>query len=118
ASIGIPELSRQAGEVSDAEQVLRIAAHINRLVGERLVDLEALISGANLQEIAQANTRKRKEGIAGALATIVGSPRRRPDLSDDEMRDALLALTSESLYRVLVKEQGWTPERYQHWLGD
>lgn len=117
-SIGILELSRQAGAVDDAEQVLRIAAHINRLIGERLVDLEALISGANLQEIAQASTRKRKAGIAGALATVLGSPRRRPDLSDDEMGDALLALTSEALYRTLVKEQGWTPERYQQWLGD
>ena len=118
ASIGIPELSRQAGEVRDAEQVLRYAAHINRLIGERMVDLEALISGANLQELAQASTRKRKDGIAGALATLIASPRRRPDMSDDEIRDALLALTSEALYRTLVKEQGWTPERYEHWLSD
>lgn len=118
ASLGLPEMAQQAGAMADAEQALREAAQVNRVVSERLVDLEALISGANLREIALEGTRRREESIAGVLATVLASARRRPELSDAEVRDTILALTSVAVYRTLVKERGWSPERYAQWLGD
>jgi hypothetical protein len=118
ASIGIPEMARQAGEIGDAEQTLRYAAHVTRLVSERLVDLEGLISVANRHEIAHVSDRMRERNISGVLATVLDSPRRRQDLSNDETRDVFLALASLTVYRMLVKERGWAPERYEHWLGD
>lgn len=118
ASIGIPEMARQAGEIGDAEQTLRYAAHVTRLVSERLIDLEGLISVANRHEIAHVSDRMRERNISGVLATVLDSPRRRQDLSNDEIRDVFLALASLTVYRMLVKEGGWTPERYEHWLGD
>ena len=118
ASIGIPEMARQAGEIGDAEQTLRYAAHVTRLVSERLVDLEGLISVANQHEIAHMSDRMRERNISGVLATVLDSPRRRQDLTNDETRDVFLALASLTVYRMLVKERGWAPERYEHWLGD
>lgn len=119
ASIGIPEMARhQAGEIGDAEQRLRYSAQVTRLVNEHLVDLESLISSANRHEIGQESDRKREQNSSGVLAMVVGSPRRRQDLSNDEIRDTFLALTSLTLYRMLVKERGWAAERYEQWLGD
>ena len=60
----------------------------------------------------------RERNISGVLATVLDSPRRRQDLSNDETRDVFLALASLTVYRMLVKERGWAPERYEHWLGD
>ncbi len=118
ANIGVPELVRQAATIVDAEQALRYAAHVNRLVGERLVDLDSLLSVVDAHEIASVSDRSRERDVAGVLAAVLRSPRRRHDLSDDEARDTLVALTSKTLYRTLVVERGWTPERYERWLGE
>ena len=119
ASIGIPEMVRQqAGEIGDAEQTLRYAAQVTRLVNQHLVDLESLISSADRHEMGQVSDRKREHNSSGVLATVLDSPRRRQDLSNDEIRDAFLALTSLTLYRMLVKERGWAADRYEQWLGD
>ncbi|GAC1378098.1 MAG: hypothetical protein NVSMB33_01420 [Ktedonobacteraceae bacterium] len=40
-----------------------------------------------------------------------------PDLSFEEATDVLWALTSYDLYRMLVVEQSWEPERYETWLA-
>jgi AcrR family transcriptional regulator len=117
-SVGLPELARQAGELGDAEQALRHAAHVNRVVGERLLELDTLLSVVDARKIARVSDRNRERDVSGVLATVLGSPRRRQDLSDDEIRDTLVALTTQTLYRMLVLERGWTSERYERWLGD
>lgn len=38
-------------------------------------------------------------------------------LSLKQARDILWAFTGRDLYRMLVIEQGWTPEAYEQWLG-
>ena len=118
AHMGIQEMARQAGEIADAEEALRFAAHINRLIGERMVDLDALLSDLNFRKIAQVSDRNREGNITGVLAVVTAAPQRRQDLSDDEIRDTLLALTSTTLYRMLVQERGWSPERYERWLAN
>ena len=118
ANMGIPEMARQAGDIADAQEALRYAAHINRLIGERIVDLDSLLSNVDLHRITQVDDRHRERSIAGVLAVVIAAPQRRQDLSDDEIRDTLLALTSKTLYRMLVQERGWSPESYEHWLAD
>lgn len=118
ANMGIPEMARQAGDIADAQEALRYAAHINRLIGERIVDLDSLLSNVDLHRIAQVDDRHRERSIAGVLAVVIAAPQRRQDLSDDEIRDTFLALTSKTLYRMLVQERGWSPETYERWLAD
>jgi hypothetical protein len=36
----------------------------------------------------------------------------------DEARQILWMYTSRDVYRMLVLESGWTPDRYQDWLSD
>lgn len=40
----------------------------------------------------------------------------RPGLDVQPARDLLWALTSRDLYRMLVRERGWTPQEYEDWL--
>lgn len=49
------------------------------------------------------------EGLAAANELRSG-------LDVQHARDLLWALTSRDLYRMLVRERGWTPQEYQDWL--
>ena len=40
------------------------------------------------------------------------------DLDVDGATDVLWALNHPNLYRLLVTDRGWTPERHEAWLGD
>ena len=42
----------------------------------------------------------------------------RPGLEVDRGADILWALNHPDLYRLLVGDRGWTPKRYEEWLGD
>ena len=42
----------------------------------------------------------------------------RPGLEVDHGADILWALNHPDLYRLLVGDRGWTPKRYEEWLGD
>jgi hypothetical protein len=42
----------------------------------------------------------------------------RPGLSYPTARDIFWMLTKGDVYRMLVQERGWNPERYQDWLAD
>lgn len=41
-----------------------------------------------------------------------------PGLDVGTATDILWALNHPSLYALLVGQRGWSPERYEHWLGD
>jgi hypothetical protein len=69
--------------------------------------------------------------IATALAGIMGNRERafsalldsiadrlRPGLTAADALDVYLALVVPEVYRTLVRERGWPPERYETWLGD
>ena len=41
----------------------------------------------------------------------------RPGLTAREATDLLWVFSNEELYRELVDERGWTPERFERWLA-
>jgi hypothetical protein len=41
----------------------------------------------------------------------------RPGLREREAGDIIHALMSPEVYRLLVGEGGWSPERYEQWLA-
>jgi hypothetical protein len=42
----------------------------------------------------------------------------RPGLGADRAADVLWTLNHPDVYRLLVGERGWTPARYERWLGE
>ena len=62
-------------------------------------------------------TRQRQQGqglIAGLLAR---SGALRPPLRELDAADIIHALMSPEVYRLLVGDRGWPPERYEQWLS-
>ena len=40
-----------------------------------------------------------------------------PGLGKARAREILWALTSRDLYRMLVRERGWSSQEFEEWLG-
>ena len=51
------------------------------------------------------------------LRRLFAAGRENRRLSFDEARRILWMYTSRDVYRMLVIEGGWTPDRYQDWLA-
>jgi AcrR family transcriptional regulator len=107
----------------DPERQLRLNAHNSRIVKVRAGALLEVIRGAasgdpdigalwsRIQAEFHDNQRAVVQSIAdkGALAgglDVAGAT------------DILWALNHPSLYALLAGERGWSPERYEQWLGD
>lgn len=99
-----------AGFVAIAAQVNERVGPLYRiLVGAAGVDAEA---AALLDEL----TRQRQQGQRMIARALAGSGALRPDLRERDAADLVHALLSPELYRLLVLDRGWKPERYQRWL--
>ena len=44
--------------------------------------------------------------------------RLRPALDYGTARDIFWTFTGRDVYRMLVRERGWSPQKYQDWLAD
>ena len=104
--------------MTDARETLRHVAHVNRVVDERLLGLDNILNAHSMREVAETSAQARERDLSEIAATIFATPQRRADLSREDVSDILVTLTAPLLYRMLVAERGWAPERYEQWLGD
>jgi AcrR family transcriptional regulator len=100
---------------------LSLVAQVTRQVYELLVlELDLLrVSGAiapELTELAQQSEERRRQNQARLIAYLHERESLRQDISPEEATDELWALTSYDLYRMLVGERHWSPDRYEAWL--
>lgn len=106
----------------DPRKQLAGFARINVAINARTEHLyRILVSAADSDHEAGAlladYQRKRDQGqgqIASALARGGSLP---PGLRERDAADIIHALMSPDLYRLLVTERGWAPERYERWLA-
>jgi len=42
----------------------------------------------------------------------------RPGLDVEEVADVVWSMNSAEYYTLLVRERGWAPRRFAHWLAD
>jgi AcrR family transcriptional regulator len=92
------------------------------IMGPNWAILEALrTGGASDREMAHAY-RTGSEGRRGWMRSFVeawsAAGRLRPGLDEGDAADALWAITSPDVYRLLVVEAGWPKKRYAAWLSD
>ena len=114
---------REVLDEPDAVRQLRLAARNSRLVKERVGVLFDVIRGAATSdpEVAALWSRIESE-FHGLQRTIVESIaakkalRRRLDVG--RAADILWTLNHPDLWRLLVRERGWTPEEWETWFGD
>ena len=79
-----------------------------------------LVSAAGSDPDAAAllaqQTRHRQRGQAQIARVLARAGALRPDLRERAAADIIHALMSPEVYRLLVGDRGWRPERYEQWL--
>ena len=114
---------REVLDEPDAVGQLHLTAHHSRVVKERVGALFDVIRGAATSDPDVAALWSRIESeFHGLQRTIVESIaakkalRRRLDVG--RAADILWTLNHPDLWRLLVRERGWTPEEWETWFGD
>jgi AcrR family transcriptional regulator len=107
---------------SDPHKLVSGFAGITTAINQRTNDVyRVLVSAAAsdpaaaelLGELRQQRDRGQRQ-IARALARARAL---KSGLRERDAADLIHALMSPEVYRLLVGDRGWTPERYQHWLA-
>jgi AcrR family transcriptional regulator len=117
------ETVRQTLEEEDPEARLRGAARIARQIHDAQRKGFDLLRGAGvvapeLAQLERERERIRYERQEQMITFLRGAKRLRPDLSSTMARDIFWALTGSDIYRMLVRERGWSSRKYQDWLAD
>ena len=117
------DLVRQALSASDPEIRLRLAARIARQIHDPQSAAFDLLRGAGvvapeLAKLEQLRECLRYERQEQMIISLREAGRLRPELEYGTARDILWMLTGRDVYRMLVPERGWSPQKYQDWLAD
>ena len=95
-----------------------LAAVAPRHVPFQLVILDAAANDSEADNLWQQLQAERLGGMtmfANALAT---EGHLRADVTADDARHVLWMYNSAEVYRLLVVDRGWSPERYGAWIAD
>ena len=116
----MPELMAAAAEEPDPQKQLRLWARLVRQQMETSYDIIAIHrEAARVDEVAATAYRvvldRRLEAFTAFIRGLRG--RRRPGVDERTATDLLWAFSNEELWRELVVERAWTPDRYEEWLG-
>ena len=117
------EVLRQAQSARDPRSRLRLAAGVARQIRSAQSAAFDLMRGAGvvapeLATLGQQRERLRYEKEKSVITFLRNSGRLRADLSPKTARDIFWMLTGGDVYRMLVRERGWSPQQYQNWLAD
>lgn len=120
---GAPDLSVEQleGESATARQ-LRLGASILRRLNERswlVVEIFRAHAGADaeLKALGDEWQRRHLDAVSRGVEAVAGVGELRAGLAVEEAIDVMYAIGGTDLYRALVRERGWTPERYEAWLA-
>jgi AcrR family transcriptional regulator len=114
---------RQALSASDPETRLRLTARIARQIHDAQSATFDLLRGAGvvapeLARLEQQREDLRYERQEQMIISMREAGRLRPGLNYRTARDIFWMLTGRDVYRMLVRERGWSPQKYQDWLAD
>jgi AcrR family transcriptional regulator len=116
----IPELMAQAAAEPRADRRLELWARLIRQQMETSYDVIAIHREAARSdaEVAAAY-RVVLDGRAKTFARFIDELGRdlAPGLDKRTATDLLWAFSNEELWRELVEERGWSPDRYEQWLA-
>ena len=108
---------------TDPVRLVALTAHVARAIYEGESTELGLMRGASafspaLRKLEQEFEKLRFQMQEARLQLLFAQSKQRKGLKFDEARRVLWMYTSRDVYRMLVHEGGWTPERYQQWLGE
>jgi AcrR family transcriptional regulator len=116
------KLFDQLRDSADPEVHLRTGARVSRLIYELCADLLRFMRESGDPELlahyrAREELRLQEMAKSNLHATLESSGRLRAGISPSEAVTLIWALSGPDQYTQLVFERGWTPTRYEEWLG-
>jgi AcrR family transcriptional regulator len=107
----------------DAATQVALTAHVARTIWESESTELGLLRGASafspaLRKLEAEFENLRHEMQGERLQLLFSQSKARQGLDLDTARRLMWMYTSRDIYRMLVHEGGWTPQRYQSWLAD
>jgi AcrR family transcriptional regulator len=117
------EAVRKALGASDPEARLRLAAPIARQIHDAQSATFDLLRGAGVvaPELARLEEQReclRYERQERMIISLRDAGRLQPGLDHATARDIFWMLTGRDVYRMLVRERGWSSQKYQDWLAE
>ena len=114
---------KRALSARDPETRLRLAAPIARQIHDAQSAAFDLLRGAGViaPELAKLELQRehlRYERQERMIVSLRDARRLRPELDDATARDIFWMLTGRDVYRMLVRERGWSSQKYQDWLAN
>lgn len=109
--------------VNDSVEMVVLTAAISRSVYEGESRDLGLLRGASgfspaLRKLEEEFEQMRLEMQQARIELLFEQGMAKPGLSLEEARRIMWMYTSREIYRMLVHEAGWTPDRYQDWLRE
>jgi AcrR family transcriptional regulator len=106
----------------DPEKLLAGFASITVAINARSSDVYRILSSASGSDPAAAvmladYQQERDDGQGRIARSLARARALRPGLRERDAADLIHALMSPELYRLLVIDRGWPPERYEQWLA-
>jgi AcrR family transcriptional regulator len=117
------EAVRRALSAPEPETRLRLTAPIARQIHDAQSVTFDLLRGAGvvtpeLAKLEQQRECLRYERQERMILSLFEAGALRRDLDVQRARDVFWMFTSRDVYRMLVRERGWTSQKYQDWLAD
>lgn len=114
---------RQALSAREPENRLRLTARIARQIHDAQSATFDLLRGAGvvapeLAKLEQQRECLRYERQEIMIISLREAGRLRPALDHGMARDIFWMFTGRDVYRMLVRERGWSSQKYQDWLAD
>ncbi|MGZ3183176.1 MAG: TetR/AcrR family transcriptional regulator [Telluria sp.] len=115
--------ARAFAGVTDPVRALEMTATVARSIYEsesRELGLLRNTSGFSpaLRQMEQEFEALRYRMQEGRIVALFDAKQTKPGLALEEARRIAWMYTSRDVYRMLVHEGGWTPERYEQWLRE
>jgi AcrR family transcriptional regulator len=106
----------------DPEKLLAGFAGTTVAINARSSDVYRILSSASgsdpaATELLAEYQQQRDDGQRRIARSLARARALRPGVRERDAADLIHALMSPELYRLLVVDRGWTPERYERWLA-
>src|SRR5207237_6711170 len=117
------KLFDEVDQSADPEVGLRTAARVSRLIYELCADLLRFMRESGDPGLLARYRDREEERLVGMVRyglaeRLERSGRLRAGISSAEAVAVIWALNGRDQYPQMVFERGWTPSRYEEWLGD
>ncbi len=117
---GITERFQTLMAEPDSSRQMELVADLTRHVCENHGDLYELFTSAKEPELAAVGKdmlEAQRFGMRQLVAKLAQSEALAGGLDPDDAVSIFWALSSVELYRKLVTESGWMPEKFESWLA-